>query len=219
MRWWNFIKEHFVLIVNPYISCLISYAIIILLTLFICRLKNQETKAIRFNIDSIKLYFVSYFVALGFVFLITIFICPSDFIEEFFLLLVTCFRLLAWIILRPWRWRRHVPPKRRLTFNGLHGVMSQKIGLFLTTALRTSDPTNDILKKLDGFYRFYIYILGSCNVGGGSEEYLSRPSPCFNCRRIAVACRLHRASVRICLALRVSLSDPRQRADLLVKVI
>jgi hypothetical protein len=24
-------------------------------------------------------------------------------------------------------WRRYVPPKRRLTFNGLHGVTSQKI--------------------------------------------------------------------------------------------
>jgi hypothetical protein len=37
---------------------------------------------------------------------------------------------LAWIILLPWRERWHVPPKRRLTFNGLHGVMSQKIELF-----------------------------------------------------------------------------------------
>jgi hypothetical protein len=26
----------------------------------------------------------------------------------------------------PWRWRRYVPPKRRLTFNGLHCVMSHK---------------------------------------------------------------------------------------------
>jgi hypothetical protein len=25
----------------------------------------------------------------------------------------------AWLILRPRRWRRHVPPKRQLTFNGL----------------------------------------------------------------------------------------------------
>jgi hypothetical protein len=35
----------------------------------------------------------------------------------------------AWLILRPWRWRRHVPPKRWLIFNGLHGVMSWKIEL------------------------------------------------------------------------------------------
>jgi hypothetical protein len=33
--------------------------------------------------------------------------------------------LLAWSIFRPRRWRRHVPPKSRLTFNGLHSVISQ----------------------------------------------------------------------------------------------
>jgi hypothetical protein len=27
--------------------------------------------------------------------------------------------------------RRHIPPKRRLTFKGLHGVISQKTKLFL----------------------------------------------------------------------------------------
>jgi hypothetical protein len=31
---------------------------------------------------------------------------------------------LAWIILRSWRWRRHVSPKCQLTFNGLQGVLS-----------------------------------------------------------------------------------------------
>jgi hypothetical protein len=36
-------------------------------------------------------------------------------------------RLLARLILRSWRWRRHVPPKFQLTFNGLHGAISQKI--------------------------------------------------------------------------------------------
>jgi hypothetical protein len=41
---------------------------------------------------------------------------------------------LAWLILRPWRWRQHVPSKRRLTFNGLHGVISQKIELFNTNS-------------------------------------------------------------------------------------
>jgi hypothetical protein len=37
------------------------------------------------------------------------------------------FWFLAWLILRPWRWRRHVLPKRQSTFNGLHGVIAQKI--------------------------------------------------------------------------------------------
>jgi hypothetical protein len=36
---------------------------------------------------------------------------------------------------------RYVPQKRRLTFNRLHGVISQKIELFITTAVRTSGPT------------------------------------------------------------------------------
>jgi hypothetical protein len=41
------------------------------------------------------------------------------------LLIVTVFRES-----RPWRWRRHVPPKRRLIFNGLHGgvCLYQKTG-------------------------------------------------------------------------------------------
>jgi hypothetical protein len=30
---------------------------------------------------------------------------------------------LAWLVLLPLWWRWHVPPKRRLTFNTLHGVM------------------------------------------------------------------------------------------------
>jgi hypothetical protein len=47
---------------------------------------------------------------------------------------------LSWFFLRPWRWRRYIPPKRRLTFIGLHDVISQKMVLFTTTAVRTSDP-------------------------------------------------------------------------------
>jgi hypothetical protein len=38
---------------------------------------------------------------------------------------------LAWLILGPWRLWRYANPKRRLTFNGLHGVMSQEIVLTL----------------------------------------------------------------------------------------
>jgi hypothetical protein len=37
---------------------------------------------------------------------------------------------LARLIPQTWRWRRYVPPKRRLTSNGLHDVISQKIVLF-----------------------------------------------------------------------------------------
>jgi hypothetical protein len=40
---------------------------------------------------------------------------------------------LAWFTLQPWRWRRHIHPRRRLTFNELHGA--------ITIAVRTSNPT------------------------------------------------------------------------------
>jgi hypothetical protein len=36
--------------------------------------------------------------------------------------------------------KQKVPPKRLLTFNGLHGIISQKIQVFITTAVRASDP-------------------------------------------------------------------------------
>jgi hypothetical protein len=38
---------------------------------------------------------------------------------------------LAHLIFPHWRWRRYVPPKRWLTFNGLHSVISQKMVLFV----------------------------------------------------------------------------------------
>jgi hypothetical protein len=37
---------------------------------------------------------------------------------------------LAWLILRPWRWRWYVPPKRQLTFNRLHSIIFQTKKLF-----------------------------------------------------------------------------------------
>jgi hypothetical protein len=48
---------------------------------------------------------------------------------------------LVRLVLRRKKWKWYVPPKRRLTSNGLHGVISQKIELFITTAVRTSNPT------------------------------------------------------------------------------
>jgi hypothetical protein len=44
---------------------------------------------------------------------------------------------LAWLILRPWRWRRHVPLKSWLIFNGLHGVISPKTELSINTIYYT----------------------------------------------------------------------------------
>jgi hypothetical protein len=49
--------------------------------------------------------------------------------EEFCLLPASRWSL-PWVTLRPRRWRRCVPPKRRLTFNWLHAATSLKIELF-----------------------------------------------------------------------------------------
>jgi hypothetical protein len=38
----------------------------------------------------------------------------------------TSFWFLVWLTLQPWRWRRHVPRKRRLSFTGLRGVICQR---------------------------------------------------------------------------------------------
>jgi hypothetical protein len=66
-------------------------------------------------------------------------------INKVFIVCSTCHmfsRLFLFrLILRFWRWRQHVHPKRRLTFSRLHGVIFQKIKIFLTTAARTSDST------------------------------------------------------------------------------
>jgi hypothetical protein len=44
---------------------------------------------------------------------------------ELCLLPASCW-FLAWLILWPWRWRWYIPPKCRLTFSGLHSIISQK---------------------------------------------------------------------------------------------
>jgi hypothetical protein len=62
-------------------------------------------------------------------------------------LYIICKRKTQKLILRPWRWRRYVPPKRQLTFNGLHGIVSQKIEVFITTAVRTSNPTLEVCSE------------------------------------------------------------------------
>jgi hypothetical protein len=47
--------------------------------------------------------------------------------------------LLLWLTLWPWRLRWHVPPKHWSTFTRLHCVTSQKIKMFITKAVRTSN--------------------------------------------------------------------------------
>jgi hypothetical protein len=66
---------------------------------------------------------------------------PSSAYSKLCLLPVSCW-FHTWLILWPWRLSKHIPPKCFLTFSGLHSIISQKIGLFITTAVRTSYPTD-----------------------------------------------------------------------------
>jgi hypothetical protein len=51
---------------------------------------------------------------------------------------------------------RPAPPKRRLTFNGLHGT-TQKTEVFLTTAVRTSNPLREYVISLAGCrFRYFL---------------------------------------------------------------
>jgi hypothetical protein len=59
---------------------------------------------------------------------------------------------LARLILRSWRRKCYISPKRRLAFNRLYGVISQKRVLFINAAVRTSSPTyllNELTKRTD----------------------------------------------------------------------
>jgi hypothetical protein len=54
--------------------------------------------------------------------------------------LTTCFHVGIWFGLFDPEDEGDVSPKRRLTFNGLHGVTSQKTVRFIITGVETSNP-------------------------------------------------------------------------------
>jgi hypothetical protein len=58
-----------------------------------------------------------------------------------------------------WASKRTVPPKCRLTFNGLHSVISQKISLFITTGVRASNPTFWTLTSFPCFCQYHLMLL------------------------------------------------------------
>jgi phage shock protein PspC (stress-responsive transcriptional regulator) len=102
-------------------------------------------------------------------------------IFQLFLLIVSCW-FLAWLILPPWKSRRYIPPKRRLNFNGLQGVISHKTKLFITTALRTSDSSTGCPKSLQPMgLLFIIYIICSTCSPRHSTRFLSRFTTCPHC--------------------------------------
>jgi hypothetical protein len=53
----------------------------------------------------------------------------TDVSEEIYLV-PTSRWFLVWLIFRPWKWRWYVHPKRRLTFKGLHSIITQKTKIF-----------------------------------------------------------------------------------------
>jgi hypothetical protein len=75
------------------------------------------------------------------------------------LTLASCW-FLAWIILRPRRRRRHIPPKRRLTFNGLHGVISMKTEFFIRIILSLSTLGINKRQTWIEFTQIYNSVLG-----------------------------------------------------------
>jgi hypothetical protein len=56
--------------------------------------------------------------------------------------------LLAWLPLRPWRWRHYIAPKRQWTSSWLHVISSKKTVLFIFVAVTTSRPTVHAVCKL-----------------------------------------------------------------------
>jgi hypothetical protein len=62
----------------------------------------------------------------------------SNTICSHLLTMVLCSRILL-----PWRWRRYVPPKGRLT-QDVHSATSQKTTFFIVTAVKASNLTSSI---------------------------------------------------------------------------
>jgi hypothetical protein len=54
--------------------------------------------------------------------------------------LTPCYLFLAGFL--PWRWRQNASLKHQLTFNRLYSIISQKIELFITTAVRSLKSYN-----------------------------------------------------------------------------
>jgi hypothetical protein len=61
-----------------------------------------------------------------------------------YFMLISCLALLS-----TWRWRWHARLKSWLTLIELHSIISQKTELFISTAVRTSNPTVDNVTKVN----------------------------------------------------------------------
>jgi hypothetical protein len=84
----------------------------------------------------------------------------------------------ARLIFRPWRWRRYFPPKRRLTFNRLHRVISQKIVLFCLN-LTSRIPDNALRVGLLLVFQVWMENTRNCLM-----FYILLASFLFSCRKL-----------------------------------
>jgi hypothetical protein len=102
-----------------------------------------------------------------------IIICKPKFLVSGLLCLLpaSCW-FLAWFILQPWRWKQHLPLKHQSTFNGLYGVISQKIRLL--TTVKSYFSTN---------FNFYMPLLYEY-VSQDRYKLLSRFWHFMNCNEI-----------------------------------
>jgi hypothetical protein len=81
------------------------------------------------------------------------------------------FCFLIWLSLQPRRWRRHVPPKLQSTFTGLHGIMSQRIGIFHGYHFENlkSPTVCTRLEFLSGFHGDFTQIFSIISFEGAKE--------------------------------------------------
>jgi hypothetical protein len=72
------------------------------------------------------------------------------------------------------RWKRQIPPKHSLIFNVVHGVKSQEIELFITTAVRYSNHTLLIAHNTEGPIQTFYAVKSSI-----AYKTLKQLSTCF----------------------------------------
>jgi hypothetical protein len=94
-------------------------------------------------------------------------------ITSWYLLSVSCW-FLAWFTLEPWRWMQYLPPKDRLIFTGLLGVISQKTELFKESYVCPLRYLR-IGTKAWGVWTYLKGICRSVEIGGTQGSYW-RPS-------------------------------------------
>jgi hypothetical protein len=107
-----------------------------------------------------------------------------------------CHLLSRWylsrVIFSPSLWRRYVPPKRRLAFNGLHSFISQKIVLLITTAVRVN-------RSLSYLFCFVFSVVSASPSSSRIASYFLEDCPLKSMGKLK-----HRYTIQLCYRLRYS---------------